>query len=76
MLTEALTGAALGAVVALIFRGLTALKLDRINQGLAGSIGLAGLTAGCLLLDGWLLTAIPAFTATMIGLLRMDSLAR
>ncbi|MGM0584681.1 MAG: hypothetical protein ACQEUZ_08520 [Pseudomonadota bacterium] len=76
MLTGALAGAGLGAAVALIFWGLAALRLDRLNQGLAGSIGLAGLTAGCLVLDGWLLTAIPAFVGAMIGLLRAQSFAR
>lgn len=76
MLMEALTGAGLGAAAAAILWTLAALGLDRINQGLLTSAGLAALVALCLWLDGWLLAAIPAFALAMAALLRLQSALR
>ena len=67
-----LTGLAVGAGLALAFWLLTALRLDRLNQGLPGSVGLVALIAMCLAWDGWILVAILGFVAAMVALIQLQ----
>ena len=76
MLIDALTGLGIGAGFALLFLTLVKLRVDRLNQGLLSSAGLAALVACCLWLDGWILTAIPGFALASAGLLALQSAFR
>ena len=76
MLIEALTGALIGVLFAAGFLGVVRLGLDRLNQGLASSAGLAALVACCLWFDGWILTAIPGFALGAAALLALRAALR
>ncbi len=68
-----LTGLIIGAALAVVFWVATLFKLDRWNQGLLGSGGLAALIALCLVYDGWILVAILGFVAVMVGLIQLQT---
>lgn len=70
MLSEALRGLLIGGGFGLLIWALVLTGIERLNQGLVGSAGLAALVAVCLWADGWILTAIPGFVAvTAAGVL-------
>lgn len=65
MLFAALTGALIGAGFAALFLVLVATGAERRAQGLVSTLGLIGLVAACLALDGWILAAIAGFVAAI-----------
>ena len=68
-----LVGLIIGAGLALTFWIVTLTGLDRLNQGMLGTLGLIALIALCLAFDGWILVAIAAFVAAMVCLLLLQT---
>ncbi len=71
MLSGAALGALFGAVFALLFWIGVRTGFDRLNQGMFTSVGAALLLVICLWADGWVLTAVLGFVATVAGLSRL-----
>ncbi|MEM6440195.1 MAG: hypothetical protein AAF763_10955 [Pseudomonadota bacterium] len=65
MLIDALAGLAIGAFYAGVFALMVWSGLERLNQGLASSLGFLAFLATCLWLDGWIVTGIVGFAAAM-----------
>lgn len=69
MLIDALAGLAIGAAYAGVFALMVWSGVERLNQGLASSLGFVAFLATCLWLDGWILAGIVGFVAsTALGL--------
>jgi len=67
MLIDALAGLLIGAVFAGLFGLLVWSGLERLNQGLASSLGFVAFVIACLWFDGWILTGVVGFAAAMAG---------
>jgi hypothetical protein len=65
MLIDALAGLAIGAAFAGVFALMVWSGLERLNQGLASSLGFLAFIATCLWLDGWIVTGVLGFAGAM-----------